>query len=297
MKYVSSRHKSAVLLLLAVAAMALMLALPAGALAATTPQVTGISPASGIPGANVTISGSGFGATQGTSGVTFWMLSGFYAAPAPAVSWSDTRIICHVPNTGGNFEPASVYVTVPGVAVSNQVLFTVENPVLWITALTPSHAAPGAMVTISGRGFGAIQGTSSVVLLGAPGSNTAPPSTWSDTQITFAVPAGMATGAHTLLVIHAGFTNFLVFNVDPAITSLSSTKAKVGKTVTITGTGFGAVRGASRGYFGKKAATKYVSWSDTSVKVKVPTVAKGSRPVKVVTPFGTTATKSFKVIL
>ena len=38
---------------------------------AATPQVTGVSPASGPVGTPVQITGSGFGPTQGTSALTF----------------------------------------------------------------------------------------------------------------------------------------------------------------------------------------------------------------------------------
>jgi RHS repeat-associated protein len=50
------------------------------------PVITGISPSSGAPGQTVTVSGSGFGATQGTSTLRF------NGAPATISSWSDSQI-------------------------------------------------------------------------------------------------------------------------------------------------------------------------------------------------------------
>ena len=79
------------------------------------PSITSITPATGSGGTPVTITGADFGATQGTSSITF---NGTAAAPT---SWSDTSIAVPVPAgaTTGN-----VVVAVAGVA-SNGVAFTV----------------------------------------------------------------------------------------------------------------------------------------------------------------------------
>src|SRR5262249_49478285 len=72
-----------------------------------TPNITSLSPASGSPGTSVTITGTGFGFTQGTSTVTF---NGVAASPT---SWNSTTIVAQAPAgaTTGN-----VVVTVGGVA-------------------------------------------------------------------------------------------------------------------------------------------------------------------------------------
>ena len=79
------------------------------------PTITGLSPTSGQMATAVTIAGTGFGATKGTSTVTF---NGVAATPT---TWSATSIIVPVPPgaTTGN-----VVVTVNGLA-SNPMLFTV----------------------------------------------------------------------------------------------------------------------------------------------------------------------------
>ena len=57
----------------------------------------------------------------------------------------------------------------------------------------------------------------------------------------------------------------------PAITKLKPTSGKRKATVTITGTGFGAVRSATSFVkFGARKCTVYTSWSPTSIKCKVP---------------------------
>jgi hypothetical protein len=60
------------------------------------PNITGVTPTSGGIGLSVTITGSNFGATQGTSSVRF------NGSVAPSVTtWSDTQIVVPVPSTAG----------------------------------------------------------------------------------------------------------------------------------------------------------------------------------------------------
>jgi hypothetical protein len=81
----------------------------------TAPVISNLNPTSGAVGTSVTITGSNFGASQGTSTVTF---NGTAATPS---SWSATSIIAPVPS-GATTGP--VVVRVGGVA-SNGVTFTV----------------------------------------------------------------------------------------------------------------------------------------------------------------------------
>ena len=113
-----------------------------------TPTITGISPAAGLIGANtsVTISGSGFGATQGSSTVIAAGITISYN------SWCDTQIgvTFQVPSdtTSGNH---TVYVDTT-VATSNGVNFYVQVPtslkVLGVTVLPdgsgPPYGCPGS---------------------------------------------------------------------------------------------------------------------------------------------------------
>lgn len=81
------------------------------------PSISNVSPGSGLAGTAVTISGTNFGATQGTSTITF---NGLAATPT---SWSDTSISVPAP-TGVTTGP--VVVTARGSA-SNGVTFTVPT--------------------------------------------------------------------------------------------------------------------------------------------------------------------------
>ena len=83
----------------------------------------------------------------------------------------------------------------------------------------------------------------------------------------------------------------------PAITKLSPTAGKRGAVVTIVGKHFGAKRvSGSSVRFGTKACTKYVSWSDTRIRCKVPAKAAfGSVKVTVRTAAGKSNAKTFRV--
>ena len=82
----------------------------------------------------------------------------------------------------------------------------------------------------------------------------------------------------------------------PRLTKLTPTSGKRGTTVLITGSGFGAKRGTSFVKFGVTKCAKYVSWSTTRIKCKVPAKAKfGKVSVTVTTIVGKSNAKSFTV--
>jgi hypothetical protein len=107
------------------------------------PTITSLSPSGGPVGVPVTITGTNFGATQGTSTVAF------NGTPAgTATTWSATSIVINVPvgTTTGN-----VVVTVGGVA-SNGVKFTIGPS---ITGISLPHGPIQMGFKITGTNFGA----------------------------------------------------------------------------------------------------------------------------------------------
>ncbi len=81
-------------------------------------------------------------------------------------------------------------------------LFSVDKPVVAIPA---GSSVASRTVTVEGANFGSTGGTLS--LGPAPGgttTNTITPTSWSDTQIKFAVPLGTATGARPLRITRSG---------------------------------------------------------------------------------------------
>jgi Bacterial Ig domain/IPT/TIG domain len=220
----------------------------------TPPSITNLSPNSGPVGTPVTITGTNFGSTQGTSTVTF---NGTTATPT---SWSTTSIGVPVPD-GATTGP--IVVSVAGQA-SNGVTFTVTPK---IDSLTPNFGPVGTSVTISGSTFGATQGSSTVTFNGS----AAAPTSWSATSIAVPVPAAATSG--TVVVTVAGqASNGVTFTVTPKINSLTPGSGSVGTSVTITGTTFGATQGTSTVTFNGAAATP-TSWSATSISVPVPAAA------------------------
>ena len=288
----------------------LLLALPAAALA--TGHITSITPNHAIPTANVTIKGSGFGATQGTQKVYFSIQS----ADPTIVSWSDTQIVVTVPDKADGYPYGKCYVDITDSAgpSSNELPFTIEANGWWVYSLSPTHGPVGTKVTVKGIRFGGSVPSSAGTY--APiqfnGASPAPaPLTWSDSAVTFKVPNGVMTGVHSVSLINwvhivtgpplnldfwlPGYTNSIQFRVDPKVTKVAPAKAHVGATVTVSGVGFGPTKGTSKVMVGSKAVAKYYSWSPTKIVIKVPSVALGSHPIKVKTADGTSAAKAFSV--
>jgi IPT/TIG domain len=152
----------------------------------TQPLVQTLSPSSGPVGTSVTINGVSFGATQGTSTVTF------DGTPASSItSWSDTQIVATVPTT---VQTGPVVVTVNSVASNSNVIFTAFNPV--IENVTPSAGQVYGQVTLNGYGFGPSQGSGGSVQFNGVNANSIV--SWSDTSIVAYVPLNATSGPLTV---------------------------------------------------------------------------------------------------
>jgi hypothetical protein len=256
------------------------------------PAVT-LSPAQGSEGTSVTITAGSvsFGASQGTSTVTF---GGVAATPT---SWNNGTITVPVPSgvSPGN---QNVIVTVGGVASGAS--FGVV-PV--ITSLTPSTGLIGQSVTIQGTTFGATQGSTQVSFTGYPTAAIGTPTNWSDTQIVVPVPSGTITGPLTVTPANAPnlASNGVQFTVSnaPVINTLSPSTPTPGTSVTLSGSNFGNTQGTSTVTFGGTAAIP-TSWSPTQIVVTVPSGVAGGDAVVTVAgapsnavPFGPIAVTVF----
>ena len=221
-----------------------------------TPSITSLNPTSGPVNASVTITGTNFGPSQGSSTITF---NGTLASPT---SWTATSIVVPVPSgaTTGN-----VVVTVNGVA-SNGISFTVL-PTPTLSSLNPTSGPITTPVTIAGTNFGTTQGTSTVTFNGI----AATPTSWAATSITAPVPNGATTG-NVVVTVNGVASNGLAFTVTstaPSITNLNPVSGPIATPVTITGVNFGATQLTSTVTFNGTAATP-TSWSATSISVPVP---------------------------
>ncbi len=167
------------------------------------PTITSLSQNAGAVGVWIVIHGTNFGATQGTSTVTFNRTSA-----GTAIYWDTTSIGVTVPSGATT---GYVVVRVLG-AASNGLHFTVVLPPS-ITSLSQTSGAIGAPITITGTSFGATQGTSTVTFNGHSAGTA---STWGATSITVTVPVGATTGNVVVTVLRSASNGSLFTVTSPA---------------------------------------------------------------------------------
>lgn len=105
------------------------------------------------------------------------------------------------------------------------------------------------------------------------------------------ITVGSSTSV-TNFTLAAGGTavwQYTTSETSPTIANVGPTMGKPGNTVTIDGRGFGSTAGTV--YFGTTAVTgsNIVSWEDTEIKVKIPSVTAGKTSVSVATASSTTS--------
>ena len=134
-----------------------------------------------------------------------------------------------------------------------------------ISNLSPASAAVGAVVIIAGSNFGAPQGASTVTFNGASGHASG----WSNTSIAVVIPGGATTG-NVVVTVNGTPSNGVPFTLaaTPVVSSVSPTTAAAGTSVTLLGSGFGAVQGSGVVWLGSTLGA-VVSWSDTQVVATV----------------------------
>ncbi len=243
-----------------------------------TPSITSFTPASGITGSTVTITGGGFKPVAHVK---------FGAKVAKVTSSTATQIKAVVPN-GAIAAPITV-TTGAGSAVSA----TNFTPTLSIKSFTPASGPTGTIVTINGVGF---TSTSTVKFNGVASTTVTHTSA---TVLKATVPTTATSGPITVTntaapvgTVTSG-TNYTVTpHVAPTITSFSPTSGPVGTSVTITGTNFS---GATSVKFGTVAATTRHVVSATQITATVPAGAVTAK-ISVTTAAGTgTSATSFTV--
>ena len=161
-----------------------------------TITVTSIAPSPVAAGAQITINGSGFGATQGTSTVTIT------GATAPTITqWGNTLILATLPAAGltaGQTYP--VVVTVNGVSASGNIRIT--NPAVdpYITSITPASVSQGVStnITIAGGNFGTTAGTVTITPTGGGTATTLTTSAWAAGSVTANVGTTVTANTYTL---------------------------------------------------------------------------------------------------
>jgi len=238
-------------------------ALSAADFTMSSPSITSFTPASGLVGAEVTITGANF---NGASSVQF----NGTAATTFTVD-SNTQIRANIP-TGATTGKISV-TTGGGTAISADDF--IMTPV--ITSFTPTSGLVGDEVTLTGGHF---IGASSVKFHDGTATTV---TVDSNTQIRATVPATAATGKISVTTAGGTALSATDFTIQsPTITSFTPTSASEGAEVTITGTNFS---GASSVKFNGAAATVFTVDSPTQVRANPPSGASSGK-IAVTTPGG-----------
>lgn len=237
------------------------------------PRVLGFTPALGLPGANVSITGT---TLAGAAIVRFGSVA------AAIVSSSAGEIVAGVPPTAASGR--ITVVTPDGQSVSPADFLVIKPPT--ISSLSPAAAAVGASVIVNGTNLAS---ASAVRFNGVPVDRRV---VLSNTMLRVTVPLGATTGTASVTNGAGSANSAAVFKVLPAIVDVSPSSGFVGTTVTITGTTFTGLVSLRFG----AAAAGVVSATDSEVVVTVPAGAT-SGPVALTTGAGTAASATpFEVI-
>jgi len=177
--------------------------------------VFGFSPSFGPAGTSVTINGQGFSATPSANAVTVG------GAPATVTSATSSQLIALVP---GNATTGPIGVTVGSNAGSSADSFSVTPTSLaqqpTISGFSPTSGQAGTVVTLTGQNFAATLGASYVYM----NSVQIAPTTVTDSQITFSVPANVSTSPIAVTTPYGQATTSGPFTVAlPAGVSLAGT--------------------------------------------------------------------------
>jgi hypothetical protein len=237
------------------------------------PTITSFTPATGWPGTSVAVAGSGLAGTNAVS---------FNGTAAAFTVNSGIQLTANVPSAATT-GPISV-TTAGGTARSTSSFTVTSQPAPTIGSVTPSSAAVGSSVTISGSAF---IGTSAVTF----NNIAAAFSVVSDSTITATVPSGALTGSISVTTPAGSGSSPTTFGVIPKISSFSPSSGKIGTTVTISGSAF---TGATAVTFNGTSAPFTVT-SYGQIIATVPVGATSGR-IAVATPGGVgTSSASFTV--
>jgi len=225
--------------------------------ASAVPVVTSFSPAQGLTGSNVIVTGTGF---TGTTNVSIG------GATANCVVNSDTQLTATVPLAA----QTGIIGVVNGMGSGGS--RTAFEVLPTITAISPTTGAPGTTVTITGTG---LSGTRSITFGSGPAAffyvNFA-------NQAQAVVPYGSTTGPITVTASFGATATSPVFTytgggATAPVLNFPATSAHVGDTLSLAGSGFLGVSTVKLGGVGAVFTTN----SDTSITVQVPiNAASGS---------------------
>jgi hypothetical protein len=237
----------------------------------TSPFAGDLSPTAGVVGSSVTIAGSGL---DSVTGVQFNGVSASFTVDSPQ------QITATVPSGATT---GAVTLTALGGTLTASTPFTVQPH---IDGFNPGTASVGATVTITGSAF---TGATAVSFGGTPASFTVA----SYGSITATVPGGAVTGAITVTTPGGSAVSASSFGVKPVITAFTPSKATVGSSVTLNGSGLSDAQSVT---FNGITAGFTVATGGASLTAVVPAAA-GTGKIAVTAPGGSATTStSFTVV-
>ena len=254
------------------------------------PVVSALGATSVKAGAVVNITGTGLYALPGTSVALYTAATKTAAAMTTALtvvgsSADGTKLVVRGPAVT---QKGVVKVTTNGGSTLSTATLSASSVATAKPALTMAAnlvQAVGDVVTLSGANIG----SATAVTIG---STTAAFTVLDSASISVTVPAGVVSGTAISVTNAAGATTSTKFvYLAPTVTSVTQS-AKVGDTITISGTNLAKLTSI---VFGGNKAAKAVTNSATSVTVVVPTGAL-TGTIKLVNGGGTVNTGSFTVV-
>ncbi|MBO2012781.1 M4 family metallopeptidase [Hymenobacter negativus] len=230
------------------------------------PTISNFSPANGLVGANVVITGTNLGSTYRVQ---------FNGTDAVAATYTSlTSVTVKVP-AGATTGTITLTTATGSVTTAGNFTVLTPGPAPTITSFAPAGGAvQGGAVTLTGTNF---TGATALSFNGAAAVFTV----LNATTITTFVPVGAGSGALTVTTPNGSAS--ITFTVLPAITSFTPLNGPGGTTVTITGTTLGAALNVK---FNGLYATSYTVLNATTVTAQVPLGAT-TGPLTVRTPDGT----------
>ena len=179
-------------------------------------------------------------------------------------SWGPNGIVVSVPSTATT---GQVIVNVGGTDTDGYAFTVLSVPT--ITSVSPNSGITGTQVTVSGSGFGSVQGSGSLLL----GSTYGVVTSWSDTQVVANIASGAKSG--NAQIVQAGVSsNAVPFTViAPVVSGASPSSGIAGTTVTISGSGFGATQGNGNVWLGSTYGI-ISSWGDTQIVAAIASSAQ-----------------------
>lgn len=240
-----------------------------------------LSPTNGVPGTEVTVTGSNFTKnTQAT--VKFGKIT---------VPTEPTNVVI-----GATGALAAKFLVPAGVALGDHIVsvrddtgrignatFTVQSSLLTSISLSPTSARPGDTVTVTGSNFAT--NTSVTIKFDGTIITTVTTTSTGTFSATFAIPSTATIGSHTISATDGTKSASEEFDVKLQIAqasiSLSSTTTFAGSSLTVSGSGFAAASTVTIRLDGNVLATSIASSAGSfSAAINIPlTVTQGAHTI------------------